>query len=80
MKVLRKVDIATVSGGEIIPGNPSPNMTIINLKLMIAAGRGQPGFDVGTAAYALTKVDPIDFWNPDVALEYVRTGNIPMPG
>lgn len=80
MKVLRKIDITAVSGSEIIPGNPSPTMIVINLKLMITAGRGQPGFDVDSAAYALTKADPIDFWNPDVALEYVRTGNIPMPG
>lgn len=80
MKSLKIIDTAIVSGGEIIPGNPSPEMNIINVKLMIAAGRGQPGFDVGSAATALTKIAPGDFWNPDVALEYVRTGNIPMPG
>lgn len=79
MKVLRKTDIEMISGGEIIPGNPSPTMTVINMKLMIAAGRGQPGFDVGTAAYALTIVDPIEFASAQVALEYVRTGNILLP-
>ncbi len=80
MKLLKNIDLTTISGGEIIPGNPTTDMVCMNVKLMITAARGQAGFDVGVAALALTKVDPIDFWNHDVALEYVRTGNIPMPG
>ena len=71
--------MTAVSGGEIIPGAPSAAVTLINLKLMITAGRGQPGFDIGTAAAALNSVDPTDFGSTEVALEYVRTGNIPLP-
>ena len=53
-------------------------MFALNTKLMIAAGRGQPGFDVSVATAALMKNDPTEFWNPDVALEYVRNGDIPV--
>jgi hypothetical protein len=78
MKVLRKIDIEAVSGAEIIPGSPSNDIKYINVKLMIFAGRGQMGFDVDAAASALQIAGPGDFWNRDVALQYVRYGDIPL--
>lgn len=52
-------------------------MQILNVKLMVAAGRNEPGFDVNVAAHALNKYDNTEFWNMDVAYQYVRYGSIP---
>ncbi len=79
MKSLKLIDTAFVSGGEIVPGPATPQITAINIKLMIAAGRGQPGFDVTTAVTALTRTLPIEFSSDAIALEYVRNGGIPLP-
>lgn len=79
MKSLKIIDTIFVSGGEIIPGPTTPEITALNIKLMIAAGRGQPGFDVTTAVTALTRTLPIEFPSVSIALEYVRNGSIPLP-
>lgn len=78
MKSLKLVDTMFISGGEIIPGTATPEITALNIKLMIAAGRGQPGFDVTSAVTALTRTLPIEFSSDSIALEYVRNGGIPL--
>lgn len=77
MKDLSIHDLSSVVGGEIVPGMPSADMFALLAKMMVAAGRGEPGFDVSVAAHMLGKLDSAEFWNADVALEYVRNGDIP---
>lgn len=79
MEVLTSQEIAQVSGGEIIPGWPTPEMICLNTKLMVAMGRGEPGFDITTAVRALMKNCRDDFWDPAATHEYVTSGGIPLP-
>lgn len=76
MKNLSTHEVSLVAGGEIVPGMPSPDMFALLAKMMVAAGRGEPGFDVNVATKVLQKYDGAEFWNHDVALEYVRNGDV----
>jgi hypothetical protein len=79
MRNLNQAEIFDVSGGEIVQGFPTPDMLCLNMKLMIEAGRGEAGFDITAAAKSLVKYCVNDFWDPNVAHEYVINGNIPVP-
>lgn len=81
MKLLNQQALSIVAGGEINPGWPSPEVTCINVKLLILAGFDQPAFDVSAATMALMNACPIDFWDMGMAHEYVVSGGgMPFPG
>jgi hypothetical protein len=79
MEVLTSLETSLVSAGEIIPGWPTPDVTCINTKLMVTAGRGEPGFDVTNAVRALMKACHDDFWDLAQTHEYATSGGIPLP-
>lgn len=79
MKLLNFTEQLKVSGGNIIPGTPSAEMLCLNTKLMVALGRGQPGFDVTVATGALVSYCASDFGDPVSANSYVTTGGLPVP-
>lgn len=76
MKTLPLSELLVVAGGEIIPGAPSAEMLALLAKLMVAAGRGESGFDVSLGAYMLEKFHTGEFSNHDVAMEYARNGDV----
>ena len=79
MKDINQRELAMVSGGEVLPGYPSPEVQCINAKLMITAGREQPGFDVTSAVLGLLNACPLDFWDPAITHEYVINGGWNQP-
>jgi hypothetical protein len=79
MKELNQGDLSKVSGGEIIPGWPSPEIMCTNTKLLVLGSLNQPGFDVGAATMALMNTCPVDFWDPNMAHDYATSGGGMMP-
>jgi hypothetical protein len=79
VKELNSNECVMVSGGEIIAGWPSPEMMCLDIKLLVAVGRGDPGFDISAAVHALTKYCHDDFWDVSFAHEYATSGGIPLP-
>ncbi|MBS0287668.1 MAG: hypothetical protein JSR17_10250 [Proteobacteria bacterium] len=58
MKWLSNTQVLSIVGGEISPGYPSQALDCINVKLLINAGKDEPGFDYGVAALAYYKYCP----------------------
>jgi hypothetical protein len=79
MKALSIQEQQFISGGEILPGYPADGIVCTNVKLMVSAARGEPGFDVTAATRALLKQCNTDFWSPDMAHEYAMNGGVPVP-
>lgn len=76
MQHLTQSQLQVISGGELVPGAPTPETLCLNTKLMVAAGRNQPGFDVGVATIALMITCPDQFWDEAQTNEYVMTGGM----
>lgn len=79
MKEINQNDLAKISGGEIIPGMPSPEVVCTNTKLLVLSASNQSGFDVGAATMALMNMCPADFWDYNMAHEYATTNGGMMP-
>ncbi len=77
MKILTLPEISHISGGEFVQGFPTPEMLCLNMKVMISAGRGEPGFDITAGVRALMKYCNGDFWDLNTAHEFVTSGGIP---
>ncbi len=77
MKALTTNEINQVSGAEFVHGFPTPEMMCLNVKLMLSAGRGEPGFDVTAAVRSLMKYCNGDFWDQNQAHEFVMSGAYP---
>lgn len=80
MELIKNNDLAKVTGGEITPGYPSPETMCTNTKLLVLSGYDKPGFDVSAGTWALMNMCPNDFWDHNMAREYVKSGGgIPVP-
>jgi hypothetical protein len=77
MKTLNIIEMTNVSGGEFVPGSPTPDMHCLNVKLMVTAGRGEAGFDISSAVHGLMKYCPTDFGDVNTAHEFATSGGIP---
>ncbi len=77
MKELSLHDLKSISGGEYVHGWPTPEMLCLDVKLLVSAGRGEPGFDITSAMRALMKNCPTDFGDVNTAHEFATTGGIP---
>ncbi|MGD9593110.1 MAG: hypothetical protein AB7V32_11375 [Candidatus Berkiella sp.] len=77
MKEITNNDLSCVHGGEFVQGWPTPDMLCLDVKLLVNAGRAEPGFDISSAVHALMKYCPTDFGDQNTAHEYATTGGIP---
>jgi hypothetical protein len=76
MKSLSTENLIQVTGGEIIPGYPTPEIICTDMKLLVSGARGDPGLDVTAAAKALLKHCGADFWDLDMPHAYIMMGGV----
>lgn len=76
MKILSTDNLIQVTGGEIIPGYPTPEMICTDMKLLVSGSRGDPGLDITAATNALLKHCSADFWHLDMAHAYIMMGGV----
>ncbi len=77
MRTLTTFETNEISAGEFTHGEPTADMLCLNTRMMILAGRGEAGFDIASAVHSLVKYCNSDFYDPNVAHEFVMNGDIP---